>query len=64
MRSPSRAGYGHSISTQSLIRIFTSPDRSNAVRVNLKTMFAREDVRAIVCARGGYGANYLLQAWT
>jgi muramoyltetrapeptide carboxypeptidase len=23
-------------------------------------MFAREDVRAIVCARGGYGANYLL----
>ncbi|HEV2400492.1 MAG TPA: LD-carboxypeptidase [Candidatus Sulfotelmatobacter sp.] len=23
-------------------------------------MFARDDVRAIVCARGGYGANYLL----
>ncbi len=23
-------------------------------------MFAREDVRAIICARGGYGANYLL----
>jgi muramoyltetrapeptide carboxypeptidase len=24
-------------------------------------MFAREDVRAILCARGGYGANYLLK---
>jgi muramoyltetrapeptide carboxypeptidase len=28
----------------------------------LEEMFAREDVRAIVCARGGYGANYLLDA--
>jgi muramoyltetrapeptide carboxypeptidase len=28
----------------------------------LEEMFAREEVRAIVCARGGYGANYLLQA--
>jgi muramoyltetrapeptide carboxypeptidase len=27
----------------------------------LDEMFARDDVRAIVCARGGYGANYLLQ---
>src|ERR1041385_1290003 len=26
----------------------------------LQEMFAREDVGAIVCARGGYGANYLL----
>jgi muramoyltetrapeptide carboxypeptidase len=26
----------------------------------LEAMFAREDVKAIVCARGGYGANYLL----
>jgi muramoyltetrapeptide carboxypeptidase len=26
----------------------------------LKEMFAREDVKAILCARGGYGANYLL----
>jgi muramoyltetrapeptide carboxypeptidase len=26
----------------------------------LEQMFARQDVRAIVCARGGYGANYLL----
>lgn len=27
----------------------------------LESMFAREDVRAIVSARGGYGANYLLK---
>src|ERR1700680_4161243 len=27
----------------------------------LEEMFAREDVPAIVCARGGYGANYLLE---
>jgi muramoyltetrapeptide carboxypeptidase len=26
----------------------------------LRDMFARDDVRAIFCARGGYGANYLL----
>jgi len=26
----------------------------------LETMFAREDVQAILCARGGYGSNYLL----
>ncbi len=26
----------------------------------LEDMFGRDDVRAIVCARGGYGANYLL----
>ena len=26
----------------------------------LQSMFARTDVKAIVCARGGYGANYLL----
>jgi muramoyltetrapeptide carboxypeptidase len=28
----------------------------------LEDMFKREDVRAIVCARGGYGSNYLLKA--
>ncbi len=28
----------------------------------LEAMFARDDVRAIVCARGGYGSNYLLPA--
>ena len=26
----------------------------------LEEMFMRDDVRAIVCARGGYGSNYLL----
>jgi muramoyltetrapeptide carboxypeptidase len=26
----------------------------------LESMFTRDDVKAIVCARGGYGANYLL----
>ena len=28
----------------------------------LEEMFVRDDVRAIICARGGYGANYLLPA--
>jgi muramoyltetrapeptide carboxypeptidase len=28
----------------------------------LEEMFSRQDVKAIVCARGGYGANYLLEA--
>jgi muramoyltetrapeptide carboxypeptidase len=28
----------------------------------LEEMFARHEVRAILCARGGYGANYLLEA--
>src|ERR1700722_11453109 len=28
----------------------------------LEAMFAQEEVRAIVCARGGYGSNYLLDA--
>jgi muramoyltetrapeptide carboxypeptidase len=28
----------------------------------LEDMFKREEIRAIVCARGGYGSNYLLEA--
>lgn len=28
----------------------------------LEQMFMRDDIRAIVCARGGYGSNYLLPA--
>jgi len=28
----------------------------------LEEMFVRDDVKAIICARGGYGANYLLPA--
>src|SRR5215469_10529644 len=31
-------------------------------RRELEEMFVREDVRAILCARGGYGTNYLLTA--
>jgi muramoyltetrapeptide carboxypeptidase len=27
----------------------------------LEAMFTRDDVKAIICARGGYGANYLLE---
>src|SRR5271169_3661294 len=27
----------------------------------LEEMFERDDIRAIVCARGGYGANYVLR---
>src|ERR1700687_2125341 len=27
----------------------------------LEEMFVRDEVRAVVCARGGYGANYLLR---
>src|SRR3954464_6114030 len=27
----------------------------------LEEMFERDDVRGIVCARGGYGSNYLLK---
>src|SRR5580658_8910383 len=28
----------------------------------LEELFVRDDIRAIVCARGGYGSNYLLPA--
>jgi muramoyltetrapeptide carboxypeptidase len=28
----------------------------------LNEMFMRDDIRAIICARGGYGANYLLES--
>src|SRR2546423_13099733 len=28
----------------------------------LEEMFMREDIRAIICARGGYRSNYLLKA--
>lgn len=28
----------------------------------LESMFERDDVKAIICARGGYGSNYLLSA--
>ena len=53
---------GRFISIPFLSRISTLRDPWSAGRVNSEEMFAREDVRAIVCARGGYGANYLLEA--
>src|SRR5205807_7785783 len=28
----------------------------------LEEMFTRDEVRAVLCARGGYGTNYLLEA--
>lgn len=28
----------------------------------MEEMFARDDIRAVICARGGYGSNYLLRA--
>jgi muramoyltetrapeptide carboxypeptidase len=33
---------------------------SEARAADLMTMFQREDIRGIICARGGYGSNYLL----
>src|ERR1700690_54802 len=27
----------------------------------LEEMFSRDEVKALICARGGYGANYLLE---
>ncbi|MGB6629844.1 MAG: LD-carboxypeptidase, partial [Terriglobales bacterium] len=34
----------------------------NRRALELEEMFVRDDIRAIVCARGGYGSNYLLPA--
>jgi muramoyltetrapeptide carboxypeptidase len=48
------------LSSRSSIVISTSQDQPSAGRENSKTMFVRDDIRAIVCARGGYGSNYLL----
>ena len=49
-----------SISIQSSSRISTSRDRRERRARELEEMFVRDEVRAIVCARGGYGSNYLL----
>jgi muramoyltetrapeptide carboxypeptidase len=57
-----RAGYlplySDSILDQDLYFAGSAERRARA----LEDMFVREDVRAIVCARGGYGANYVLEA--
>jgi muramoyltetrapeptide carboxypeptidase len=48
--------YGDSIFDRDLYFAGTVERRAR----ELGEMFAREDVKAILCARGGYGANYLL----
>jgi muramoyltetrapeptide carboxypeptidase len=48
--------YEHSILSSDL---YFAGDIHRRVR-ELEAMFTREDVRAIICARGGYGCNYLL----
>jgi muramoyltetrapeptide carboxypeptidase len=49
--------YGNSIFDRDLYFAGT-PDRRIS---ELEQMFQRDEVKAIVCARGGYGSNYLLQ---
>src|SRR5579872_4426258 len=49
--------YNDSILDRDLYFAGSAPRRARA----LEEMFARDDVRAIICARGGYGCNYLLQ---
>ncbi len=48
--------YGESILDQDLYFAGSHERRTR----ELQHMFLRDDVRAIVCARGGYGCNYLL----
>jgi muramoyltetrapeptide carboxypeptidase len=57
-RAGYRPFYFDSILDQELYFAGSVERRAN----ELEAMFAREDVKAIVCARGGYGANYLLEA--
>jgi muramoyltetrapeptide carboxypeptidase len=57
-RSGYRPFYFDSILEQDLYFAGTVERRAR----ELEQMFTRDDVRAIVCARGGYGANYLLEA--
>ncbi len=47
---------GDSVYEQDLYFAGTPAERAH----DLMTMFQRDDVRAILCARGGYGSNYLL----
>jgi len=49
--------YNDSILDRDLYFAGSAPRRAR----ELEEMFARDDVRAIICARGGYGCNYLLQ---
>jgi len=57
-----RAGYQPIYSDSILDRdLFFAGSVERRAR-ELEEMFVRDDVRAIICARGGYGANYLLEA--
>jgi muramoyltetrapeptide carboxypeptidase len=57
-----RLGYRTTFSKAILDRdLYFAGSLDRRVR-ELEEMFERDDVRAIVCARGGYGANYLLPA--
>ncbi len=57
-----RAGY-HPFYFDSILEqdLYFAGSVSRRVR-ELEDLFVRDEVRAIICARGGYGANYLLQA--
>src|SRR3984893_17867723 len=48
--------YFESILEQDLYFAGSAPRRAH----ELEEMFIRDEVRAIICARGGYGSNYLL----
>src|SRR2546421_8699096 len=48
--------FGHSVFERDLYFAGSAERRAR----ELEQMFLREDVKAVLCARGGYGANYLL----
>ncbi len=48
-------------SIPSLTKTSILPARPQRRARELEEMFVRDEVRAIVCARGGYGSNYLLE---
>ena len=55
-----RAGYRTLILDSIFARDLYFAGSLNRRLRELEEMFTRDDIRAIVCARGGYGANYLL----
>jgi muramoyltetrapeptide carboxypeptidase len=57
-----RAGYNPAYSESIFERDLYFAGSAKRRTRELEDMFARKEVRAIICARGGYGANYLLNA--
>jgi muramoyltetrapeptide carboxypeptidase len=57
-----RAGYEPFYSESILERDLYFAGSAERRARELEDMFARDDIRAIVCVRGGYGSNYLLPA--